>query len=360
MKLILASMVMAAGAAQAATVDLYWFKSIDTSTTADSVNNAAGYVGNNVSAIAWSGTDLYIGGYNQSGGTATTAIAKITDATGNQSFGNAFGAVATTNSRGISGLAYKNGKLAAALDNGAGSGDSVRAFDNAGNLNWRIGTSASDTTRRGNGVAFDPGFGGAGSNQGVAYLSIGSGRRHLLDANTGAYINGQNAGGVINFSATSTVWRDLVFDTNGDLYTRESNRIGKAVRTGDNSFSTQVAIGGLTASGTVDNENIELMAYNANKYLIVNDRSSAAGGQAFGTVIKIFDTAGNLQTINWHGFDLSAAAGNGAYDFSYNSTTGILAVSDFAKRQVYLFSVPAPGAASVLGLAGLMASRRRR
>ena len=358
MKLILASMVMAAGAAQAATVDLYWFKSIDTSTTADSVNNAAGYVGNNLSAIAWSGTDLYIGGYNQAGNGANTGIAKITDATGNQSFGNAFGTLATANSRGITSLAYKNGKLAAALDNGAGSGDSVRTFDNSGNLSWRIGTSANDSSRRGDGVAFDPGLNGGGTNQGVAYLSIGSGRRHVLNDTTGAYINGQNAGGILN--TTSTTWRDVTFDSNGDLYARESNRITKSVRTGDNTFATQVFLGGLATASAVDNENIEIMAYSANKYLIVNDRTSTAGGQAFGTVIKIFDTAGNLQTINWHGFDLSAAAGNGAYDFSYNSTTGILAVSDFANRQVYLFSVPAPGAASVLGLAGLMASRRRR
>lgn len=341
-----------AGAANA-DVQLYNFATVD-------ISGLTG-IGNNPSAIAWNGSDLYVGGYNNSGGTANTGIARVQWALSGSPSTSTFGVFSTNNARGITGLAWKNGKLAAALDNGAGSGDSVRVFDAAGNLSWRIGTSAPDTSRRGNGVAFDPGFNGAGTNQGVAYLSIGSGRRHLLNDTTGAYINGQNAGGIINFAPTSTTWRDLVFDSaTGDLYTRESNRIGKAVRNADNGFTgaASTVIAALTTASAVDNQNIEFMNLSGNKFLIANDRSSVSGGQAFASIVKMFDTAGVAQTINWNGF--TAASGNGAYDFSFDAGSQTLAVSDFVNRKVYIFAVPAPSAALVLGIAGVMAGRRRR
>ena len=56
----------------------------------------------------------------------------------------------------------------------------------------------------------------------------------------------------------------------------------------------------------------------------------------------------------------AAPTGNGAYDFSFDAATQTLAISDFANRQVHIFAVPAPGAAVLLGLAGLAAARRRR
>lgn len=351
-KSVILGLTALAGVAQA-DVQLYNFATLD-------ISGLTG-IGNNPSAIAWNGSDLYVGGYNNSGGTANTGIARVQWALSGSPATSTFGVFSTANARGVTGLAWKNGKLAAALDNGAGSGDSVRAFDAAGNLAWRIGTSASDSTRRGDGVAFDPGFNGAGPNQGVAYLSIGSGRRHLLDANTGAYINGQNAGAIINFAPVATTWRDLVFDSaTGDLYTREANRIGKAVRNGDNSFTggASTVLAALTTASAVDNQNIEFMNLSGNKFVIANDRSSVGGGQSFASVIKMFSTAGVAETINWNGF--AAATGNGAYDFSYDAGSQTLAVSDFANRKVYFFAVPAPSAAVLLGMAGVMAGRRRR
>lgn len=355
---MLAAVAGLAAASQAAVVNLSLIKTIDTTSTATAGN--AQYVGTNVSGIAWNGTDLWVGGYNGGAANLNTGIAKY-DGTSN-TWGASFGNLATANSRGITGLALKGNNLAAGWDNGAGSANSARAFNaTTGAQSWAIGGGTPDATRRGmGGVAFDPGFNGAGTNIGVSYLAPGSGRRHLLDANTGSYINGQNAGGIINFAAASTTWRAHAFDpVTGDLYTRESNRVGKAVRTGDNTFATQTVIVANTTSSTVDNENLAFVNSTAyGNFLIFNDRSIASSGQLASNVIKASDLSGNLHTLNFGAF--SFLSGNGAYSFSFDAASQTLAVSDFANRQVYIFAVPTPGTAALLGLGGLLAARRRR
>jgi hypothetical protein len=363
MKMVSIAVLVAGLAGAASGIDLTYLKTIDISSFSSS-STAANYIGSNPSAVAWDGQDLYVGGYNQAGAAAPTAINRVSAALNVSSLGaTSFGAISTPNSRGLTSLAVRGGVLAAGLDSGAGNGDSVRAFNvtlTSPTLNWRIGTV--DTTRRGDGVAFDPGFNGAGTNQGVAYLSIGGGRRHLLNTTTGAYINGQNAGAIINFNPVSTVFRDLAFDpATGDLYTRESNRVGKAVRSGDNSFSGggSTYIVSANANGSIDNENIEFVnSPNQGNFVLYNDRSSVAGGQAFTNVVKAISTSGASLPLNLIGF--SALDGNGAYDFSYNAASNTLAVSDFSNRQVYLFGVPTPGTLGLLGIAGIAAGRRRR
>lgn len=351
---------------------------IDVSSTANGANPQ--FIGSNPSAVAWNGTSLWLGGYNASGVTANTGIVRVDTPLTAPTFGTAFGLVSTSNTRGITGLAVQGSTLAASFDNGtvaipANPGDnSVRAFNaNDGSVRWRIGDpapAANDNTRRGNGVAFDPGFNGAGTNQGVAYLSIGSGRRHVLDTTTGAYINGQNAGAVINLTPTSTTWRDLAFDpATGDLYARESNRVTKAVRNGDNSFTGggSTVLAPLTTTTTVDNENIAFVnSSQAGKLLAVNDRSVTTSGQAFTSVVKFFDTNGNAVSysiVNPFGLTDIAATGNGAYDFAWDPVSQSLAISDFANRRVYLITpVPEPAgllaAASAVGVVGWV--RRRR
>lgn len=372
MKTVSLSIVALAGiAASASAIDLTHLKTIDISSFSAS-STAANYIGSNPSAIAWDGTDLYVGGYNSAGATAPTAINKISAALNVHSLGaNAFGSFNTANSRGISSLAVKNGKLGASLDNGAGNANSARLFDVAGAPSqlWSVGAPTSgtgDSSRRGMAMDFDPGFNGGGTNQGVAYLAVGSGRRHLLDAATGLYINGQNAGAIINFNPASTTWRDMAFDpTTGDLYTRESNRVGKAVRSGDNSFTTvsggqSVAIVTGPVASAVDNQNLAFInSPTQGNFLMYNDRSTAAAGQAFSSVVKAVDLNGAALALNFIG-GFSAVNGNGAYDFSFNAASNTLAISDFANRKVYFFGVPTPGSLGVLGLAGLVATRRRR
>ena len=349
-----------AAASQAAVINLSLIKTIDTSSTSNAANS--NFVGSNVSGIAWNGTDLWVGGYNASGATANTAMAKY-DGTTN-TWGASFGAISTANSRGITGLALKGNNLAAAWDNGANNVNSVRSFNaTTGAQSWATGGGTPDASRRGmGGVAFDPGFNGAGTNIGVSYLAPGSGRRHLMDANTGNYINGQNAGAIINFAPAGTTWRGHAFDpATGDLYTRESNRVGKAVRNGDNSFvgAASTVIVANTTQSAVDNQNIAFVNSGAyGSFLIFNDRSSAATGQAASGVIKASDLSGVLHTLNFGAF--SFLNGNGAYSFAFDAGSQTLAISDFANRSVYIFAVPTPGTAALLGLGGLVAARRRR
>jgi hypothetical protein len=325
------------------------------------------YIGNNPSALAWDGTNAWIGGYNQSGSAAPTAIIQISNVLTNPTFGTPFGTFTTNNLRGITSLAVQGNLLAASLDNGAGSGDSVRIFNaSTGTLNWRIGTSAGDNSRRGNGVAFDPGFNGADAGSGVAYLSIGSGRRHLLDSSAGTYKFGQNAGMIINLNPVSTTWRDLAFDPDtGDLYARESNRLAKARRTGDNSVAgASTLLGSLPQASAVDNQNLAFVdSLSVGNFLLLNDRSTPSAGQSFFNVVKAISTSGAPVALNFGSF--APALGNGAYDFAWHADSYTLAISDFANRRLYVFAaVPEPGSILLL-FAGLGSSaafllRRRR
>lgn len=342
--------------AQAATIKMQHLKTIDVSEAlAGSSSTNTKFIGNKMSTVAWNGSDLFIGGFNN-GGAGVTGIAKVSNALGAHSIGNAFGQVTTGNSLGTAQMAIKGNTLAVGLDLQAGSGDSVRAFNvNDNTLRWRIGTAAADSTRRGSAVGFD------GDN--VAYLSVGGGRRHRLDATTGAYINGQNAGAIINFPTTATSWRGMAFDSNGDLYTRESNRLGKHTRTGDNSFSpNSILTTGLPVSIAPPPILQQLELVNSlvdGKFIILNDRFDTTAGRAFTDVVKAFDLNGVAQTLDFQGF--SALGTNaGVFSFSFDATSQTLAVGDFANNAVYIFQVPTPGALALLGLGGLVAGRRRR
>ena len=330
-------------------------------------------IGSNPSAVAWNGSTAFVGGFNGSGASASTGIVRIDNVLTTPATSSVFGSLTTNNNRGITQMAVRGGTLAVAWDNGAGSGDSIRTFNTSNNtLNWRIGTSAADATRRGDAIAFDPGFNAGDTTPDVAYLGIGSGRRHRLSDAAGTYTDGQNGGAIINFSPISTNWRSMAFDpTTGDLYTRETNRIGKAIRTADNGFqgSATTAIGGLTSANTVGQSISFVNSTEFGKFLIVNDRSSVAGGQSFTSVIKAFTTTGTQQTVTFTNGFVTPATGNGYYDFSFDAATQSLAILDFANRDLYVFNVtaavtaPEPGSFALMligGGAGIAALVRRR
>jgi MYXO-CTERM domain-containing protein len=325
------------------------------------------------SAVAWDGTNAWVGAYNNSGATANTFITPIANVLTAPTQGADFGIFSTANGRGLSSLSVNSsGTVLSSLDNGAGSGSSIRAFSGGSEI-WNIGTGGADAAKRGNGTAFDPGFNGTGSNAGgAAFLAIGSGRRFVLNPTTGAYINGALGGSdaIINFSPTSTTWRDMAFDpATGDLYTRETNRIGKATRTGNNAFSASTTLVTPVGSTSFDNQNIAFInATSTGNFLLVNDRASATSGQQLGNILKAYTTTGTAMTLAFTGINPVTTTGVGAYDFSYDAKTNTLAVSDFSNKRLYVFSVassasaaPEPGtlALGALGLVALLARRRR-
>jgi hypothetical protein len=70
--------------------------------------------------------------------------------------------------------------------------------------------------------------------------------------------------------------------------------------------------------------------------------------------VGLFDVAGTLN---------GTVSGQGGFSFS-GTTDASLSIADFAAegvaRVIYNYTIPTPGAAAILGLAGLAATRRRR
>lgn len=326
--------------------------------------NGGSYIGNNPSAVAWNGRQLYIAGFNSTGGAADTAIVEVTNAlsTGLQtaSFGPAFGAFSTPNLRGYSGLDIHGNLLAAAYDDGAADPNGIQAFDTSANtLNW------SKNARGGSGVTFDPGFpgGDAALGSGVAWSTFGSGRRALQNLATGADI-WTTSDGMIFTAGASTFNRDMDFDpATGDIYVRAANDMTKATRTGDNSVSGPTNIVNNGANGAfINGQNLAFLSSTIDGDLLVYNDRAATGTATFAEVVKVVDTSGAALAAS---FALigggSPADGIGYYDFDFDSTTQTLALLDFANRNVHIFRVvPEPSSFCLLMLGMVTALAKRR
>ncbi len=340
-----------------ADLNLYALKTIDLSVTSDATS--ASSIGSNPSAVAWNGTDLYVSGFNASGNAGNSAIVRVSNALGAGAIGTSFGAFSVPDGRGYSGLAVQGNTLLASLDTGAGTASSEQAFNLDGTFRWNI--VATDQARRGTaGPAFDPGFGGTATA--ASGLVLGSGRRARFDLTTGTAINTFSGGPIINFATAATTWRDHVYDpATGDLYTRESNRVGKAVRTADQAFAVQTVLVANTTATNVNGQNLAFVNDLTGNTILFNDRSVTTP-QSFASVVKAVDASGNAVAVNTFGF--SPADGNGYYDFSWDARTRTLAVSDFSARTVTIFAttqpVPEPGTLAALGFGAAALLRRRR
>ncbi|MCA9241119.1 MAG: hypothetical protein KDA37_13005 [Planctomycetales bacterium] len=332
--------------------------------------NGGSYIGNNPSAVAWNGRQLYIAGFNSSGGTADTAIVEVTNAlsTGLQvaTLGPAFGALSTPNLRGYSGLdlgIYANSGLpglTAAYDDGAADPNGIQLFDASSNLLvW------TKNARGGSGVTFDPGFPGGDPafGEGVAWTTFGSGRRALQDDATGADI-WTTSNGMIFTAGASTFNRDMDFDPDtGDIYVRAANDLTKATRTGDNSVSGPSNIVNNAANAPfVNGQNLSFLSNTVVGDLLVYNDRAATGSAPFSAVVKAVDTSGAALPLS---FALigggSPADGIGYYDFDFDPTTQTLALMDFANRNVHIFQVaPEPSSVGLALLGGIAALARRR
>lgn len=309
------------------------------------------FIGNKASAIAWNGSDLYIGAFNAGGGGGTgSGIAKFSGG----SFFVMQRILDTPADRGFSGLAIQGDRLAAAYDSGAAHPQGLQVFDTAsGSVLW------AKNIRGGSGTAFDPGFGGA--DAGVAWTTFGSGRRALQDTESGADIYTTGNGMIIN-PGTSTFWRSMDFASNGNMVARVANDVTLFTRTGGNSGTASYLVNNGANGAFVAGQNIAMVENSAfGDFVIWNNRAVTNTGQSAETVIRATALDGTGLSI---AFELlggeSFALGNGWYDFSWDEASGTLAVLDYLNNNVHIFAVPAPGVAGLLGMAGLMAARRRR
>lgn len=286
----------------------------------------AQYIGSNPVAVAWSGSRLYVAGFNNSGADANTAVVEVLNAaatgviaapTFSAPLGGEVGTfdssviIDTPNARGYTGLAISSdgNSLLATHDFGLDDPQAIQVFNTSdGSQRWRIGEDLSDSNNvRGHaGGAFDPGFNGSGGDgSGVAFGFFGDGRRHLHDVTSGEEIHGATGGDSPGFIwippvPNGSFTREFDFDPDtGDLYVRHSNNLSKTTRTGENTSTDQVQIF-TNQADFVNNQHLAFMSNTSDGDLIIfNDRAGAALTQNFFTVTKVVDTNGAIQTVNF-------------------------------------------------------------
>lgn len=314
----------------AAQVSLTPLVTIDVSSTANAGNPE--FIGNNPSAVAWNGTDLFLAGFNNQpvGSPGNVAIVRISAAlSGTPAFGASFGTLTAPGLRGYTGLDIDGSTLVASYDPGSTANEGISAWDLNGNPLWQR------SARGGSGVGFDPGFGGV--DAGVAWTTFGSGRRALQDSATGADIYTSGNGMIINPSG-GTFWRDMDFDdVTGDFYGRKGNLVITGERTGGNSLGNLRELASPTLAEFVAAQNIAVLRTGPHVAVIWNDRPITAGTQRFFDVIRVTRADGTLDRPEWNGF--TAMDSSGAYDFSFDAASQTLAIMDFSLRQVHLFAV---------------------
>ncbi len=339
----------------------------DLSATSIDVENPEPHdIGSNPIAVAWNGSKLYVAGYNGSGDTVNNldvGIVEITNATATglvdaPSFGTAFGLISTPTFRAYSGLdlSADGTALAATHDNGSGDNSHGIQLFNTSDNSQRWAFEARTAT----GPAFDPGWSGDETGDGVATGAAGSGRRHLYDTADGTELFGPTGG----FSTPGFVWtsgsggflpRDMDFDPLGNLYVRHNNRITKTNRDGGNSATDQTIVVdpyGDPSDPTGDNflgQNLSFISGVhqgdlAADLIIYNDKESNDADQPFADAVKVVLPTGEESPPHFSLLDGgSMANGSATYDFDFDPASQTLALLDFSNRNVHIFAVGGGG-----------------
>lgn len=317
------------------------------------------FQGSNLAAVAWNGSDLYVAGANNTGASATVGITRLSGALSGAGSFSTFGQVTANAFRGYTGLAIRGDQVGGSVDITGSAGT-----ENIGLYNGVTGASLfnapSDATSTGqSGVAFDP------TNGGLAYASFGSGRFRQFNTADGSTI-WSGATGPFNFDgAWGTAYRDTAFDADGNVYAREGAQLIKFTRTGPDSFMTpfgpSMILNGV-ADGSLGDNSIGQNVSIVNDFggiALYNDRFT--GSDALADILKAVDLDGNAVSIDFTNDASFFLNSTGIYDFSYDSASQTLAVSEWSSGRVYIYSVvPAPGVAGLFGMTGLLAARRRR
>ncbi|HEX5054537.1 MAG TPA: hypothetical protein VFZ65_22355 [Planctomycetota bacterium] len=314
------------------------------------VADAQSGIGDAVSAVAWTGTDLYVAGYNASTAARAVAINRLASALGPApAWGTPFGVQSSVPpQRGYINLDWNGAtqQLAAGFDPGSPVPDGLTVRDANGALLWqRAGRGSS-------GVAFDPGFPGGNPalGAGTAWARFGASGRALQDA-LGNDVWDFATGMGLNVAGQGSFLRDLGFDPlTGDVYVRSSNNVFRGRRTGDNTCAMTLLVDAVDAD-TINLQNVCFVRTSGGTVVLWNDRWAGASGQDWADVIQAVRPDGSPNAIVWGSF--AAPASVGAYDFSFDPGTGTLAIADFGNRKVHIFVVGvAPYYAYGLGCPG--------
>jgi autotransporter-associated beta strand protein len=308
--------------------------------------NNASFIGSFPSSVAWNGSQLFVGGFNASGKTQDIGIVEVLDPLGMPTFGDSFARINVPDLHAYNGLAASTTGLAAAYDDYAGTHQQrLQVFELDTTRRWEIGGRSSGFRPMG-GVAFDPGFAGAGG--GVSSLQFNSGRRQLWDATTGDNIYGSTNGMVI-FGPGGSGWRGHDYSASGDLWLRNQNRVDASTRTGANSVTDNRRVVDLPAAAFVSGQNVAFMEGTPfGDLLIFNSRTETVGGQAFANQVMVTTAGGTMVNPEYTWLDGAPADGNGYYDFAYHAPSQTLALLDFNSRNLHLLSLTAPGPGEIV------------
>lgn len=317
------------------------------------------FQGSNLAAVAWNGEDLYVAGANNTGDAATVGITRLSNALGGGASFSTFGSVTANAFRGYTGLDIRGDQIGGSVDITGGAGTAQIGLYNAITGASLFNAPSDATTTGQSGVAFDP------TNGGLAYASFGAGRFRQFNTTDGSTIWSGGAGPFNFDGAWGTAYRDMDFDDAGNIYAREGAQLVKFTRTGADSFmtpfSTDMILNGVADAALGDNligQNVHVMN-DFGGIALWNDRNTGSG--ALADILKAVDLDGNAVSIDFTNDASFFLNSTGIYDFSYDSASQTLAVSEWSSGRVYIYSVvPAPGVAGLFGMTGLLAARRRR
>lgn len=328
-----------------------------------------------VASIAAYGDTIYIGGLFAGG-----AITKIDDPFGTPVV-TPVGPSATLggSTNGFVSLSTDGTTVVAATNNGGADGDIVESYNFAtGALNF---STDSDTLNAP--IADGPGtgdrFDGAAVDpiSGNVYLTaFGSGNPAILDPVTGAPVPGATPSSLFT-GGTATGFRDVSFNSDGDIFVRAVGGIARGNRNGPDDY-TQPDGGGagvdaivLFSDGFNSAINVEsIPASVAGQELVIANFRNAPSN-AFSDTVLLFDgdpTGGSqaladalsIPFLNADGTPFAPSVGD-IYDFSFDPVNNWLYVGAHSSGIITAFAViPEPSTAVLaVAFAGLGLVRRR-